>query len=457
MLQQYFRNGVAQGLYDPDHESAPGVPLTTPTANGQGNPQQGQAGNPAPNAQPGGMDPAMAAMLAQQQALQQAQQRQGGVGGQSQPTGGNAPMSLSGGMGGNGASPGMPGSWSGMGNAQGVISPGAAGGMAMRAGQMFGPVGMGLAAAAGLGIKANNLYSVDRNLAANNLPELGLGQSIGAMLPFGNGYASGAAGEARAYRNQVAQTTDDPSVRHATMDNLEHQNTMMSLPQIEAARQSYHDSQGDGGQSYSGTGGGDGQSGGSSDTAMSHAGFASGGLVQGGQNGAVPTRGAAARPGLVAGRSPGQADALNRAVPQGSFIVPASVVSALGQGNTAAGAAALHSMMTPAGPKAGGLQPQPMSMAGPQPGMSGGHGGNVRTQLSGGEFEITPQQLAALMANPQGAQLLKTIMGAMPKPAPQQQPGQMPPQQPMPPPMQGQGQGQGQPPPQGPPPQGPPQ
>lgn len=447
MLQQYFRNGVAQGLYDPDHESAPGVPLTTPTANGQGNPQQGQAGNPAPNAQPGGMDPAMAAMLAQQQA----QQRQGGVGGNPGQTGITQI---------DGLSPGRTGLLGGIARAAGMVNP---------------VLGFGAAAMnAGRGAIAGEQQLAAQQAMTGATPTMGsdLGAAaagafgMGGLSAYGHGLGGygragqggytglenaldpGVSGSARAMSATAAQAVQQASQNPST-NNPDGYRT--------AIHEALDQQQGGGSAGYSGTGGGDGQSGGSSDTAMSHAGFASGGFVQGGQNGAVPTRGAAARPGLVAGRSPGQADALNRAVPQGSFIVPASVVSALGQGNTAAGAAALHSMMTPAGPKAGGLQPQPMSMAGPQPGMSGGHGGNVRTQLSGGEFEITPQQLAALMANPQGAQLLKTIMGAMPKPAPQQQPGQMPPQQPMPPPMQGQGQGQGQPPPQGPPPQGPPQ
>ncbi len=75
--------------------------------------------------------------------------------------------------------------------------------------------------------------------------------------------------------------------------------------------------------------------------------LASGGLVSGG---AAPGAGAASGAGvhrlikgsgLVRGESPGRADLVPAHLPRGSYVIPADVVSGMGQGNTAAGAAQL--------------------------------------------------------------------------------------------------------------------
>lgn len=59
--------------------------------------------------------------------------------------------------------------------------------------------------------------------------------------------------------------------------------------------------------------------------------------------------------GLFHGATPGRADKVPVSVPAKSYVVPADVVSGVGQGNTAAGAKVLDNMFgTPYGVKAGG-------------------------------------------------------------------------------------------------------
>jgi hypothetical protein len=79
--------------------------------------------------------------------------------------------------------------------------------------------------------------------------------------------------------------------------------------------------------------------------------------------------------GAVAGATPGRADALKVRVPAGSYVVPADVVAALGEGNSAAGLAKLGKQF-PAGGRA--------------------NGGSVPIQISDGEFVVSPQAIAAL-------------------------------------------------------------
>lgn len=87
--------------------------------------------------------------------------------------------------------------------------------------------------------------------------------------------------------------------------------------------------------------------------------------------------------GLVASRSGGRADKVTTEVPANSFIVPADVVSAIGEGNTLRGEDILTQMF-----KMGPHEYQPM------PGLKGG--GKVPVMLSGGEFAIPPDRIAAI-------------------------------------------------------------
>lgn len=101
------------------------------------------------------------------------------------------------------------------------------------------------------------------------------------------------------------------------------------------------------------------------------------------------TRGAPA--GLVHSASPGRADLVSARVRRGAYIVPADVVSSLGQGNTLAGASVLHSKL----PEAAA-----MASAGP---IDRAMGGTVEAEegmdddmdvrLSGGEYQISPEQV----------------------------------------------------------------
>lgn len=83
-------------------------------------------------------------------------------------------------------------------------------------------------------------------------------------------------------------------------------------------------------------------------------------------------------PGLVAGPTPGRADALDVEVPNGAYILPADVVSAMGDGNTEAGAEAWKQILPAAHPTAYAS------------------GGTVPIMISNGEIVVSPDQVAAL-------------------------------------------------------------
>lgn len=84
--------------------------------------------------------------------------------------------------------------------------------------------------------------------------------------------------------------------------------------------------------------------------------------------------------GLFHSTGPGRTDNMHVSVPHNSYIVPADVVSGLGQGNTLAGAKALDSIT--------GVVPQ-----------KSGHfasGGMVPIIVAGGEYHITPDKVAKI-------------------------------------------------------------
>lgn len=82
--------------------------------------------------------------------------------------------------------------------------------------------------------------------------------------------------------------------------------------------------------------------------------------------------------GPIVGNTPGRADKVNTKVANNSFIVPAHVVSALGEGNTMAGMAKLNKMFPSEGAKRA------------KGGKSGDH---VDVALSDGEFSIGPEHV----------------------------------------------------------------
>ena len=82
--------------------------------------------------------------------------------------------------------------------------------------------------------------------------------------------------------------------------------------------------------------------------------------------------------GLMRDATPGRADAIHTHIPAHSYVIPADVVSGIGQGNTAAGAKVLDAVCHHA-PKA---QPPSREM--------------VKVRLSGGEYRIPPEVVTGM-------------------------------------------------------------
>lgn len=80
----------------------------------------------------------------------------------------------------------------------------------------------------------------------------------------------------------------------------------------------------------------------------------------------------------------GRTDHLPISVPDNAYVIPADVVSALGQGNTASGMKVLQSALA--------------ALAGPflQAGGAGPAAGKVDIMAAGGEFVVPPQVVAAI-------------------------------------------------------------
>ena len=120
----------------------------------------------------------------------------------------------------------------------------------------------------------------------------------------------------------------------------------------------------------------------------------------------VPKR---ANGGFLAGATPGRADSIRTAAPGGSYVIPADVVSGLGQGNSPAGARIIQDMLTrgPYGvplPKSRGTRGPPRPPASPQLAAGGTiplfrKKGGATSQdetpvlLSDGEFVVTPEHV----------------------------------------------------------------
>lgn len=118
------------------------------------------------------------------------------------------------------------------------------------------------------------------------------------------------------------------------------------------------------------------------------AGYAAGGLASVGPRRLRARRVAPA--GLVHSASPGRADLVGAQLRRGSYVLPADVVSGLGEGNTLAGAKLLHSSL-----------PEAVEMAsrGPVDRAMGGMAepdDELEVRLSGGEFLISPEQVLAI-------------------------------------------------------------
>lgn len=95
----------------------------------------------------------------------------------------------------------------------------------------------------------------------------------------------------------------------------------------------------------------------------------------------------------------GRTDNLPMKVPNGAYVIPADIVSSMGQGNTLAGKRVLETMFTtgPYGmklrkPRAPGFK----TPRGPKPFAAGGNVEGVDIIAAGGEFVIDPETVAAI-------------------------------------------------------------
>lgn len=82
-----------------------------------------------------------------------------------------------------------------------------------------------------------------------------------------------------------------------------------------------------------------------------------------------------ARTGAIKHDDPGRTDTVNMSVPAESFVIPADIVSSLGEGNTAAGFKVLEKMFPPS------VQPHLAQ------------GGKVPVVVAGGEYVVGPEHI----------------------------------------------------------------
>lgn len=111
--------------------------------------------------------------------------------------------------------------------------------------------------------------------------------------------------------------------------------------------------------------------------------------------------------GLLNGQSLGRADSVKTTAPSGSYVMPADVISGLGEGSTLAGARVMQEIVS-SGPHGTPLPrmthgrgpPTPLHVAAPAEAKGGGvqESASERTPvaLSDGEFVVSPQQVAML-------------------------------------------------------------
>jgi len=108
-------------------------------------------------------------------------------------------------------------------------------------------------------------------------------------------------------------------------------------------------------------------------------------FARGGRVSSAVRRARALTVGAVRGKTGGREDALPVTVPAGAYVIPADVVSALGEGNTEAGMAQLQAHFARA-----------KSPSGYNSRASGGRVAGVPILISDGEFVVTPHQAEAV-------------------------------------------------------------
>jgi hypothetical protein len=97
--------------------------------------------------------------------------------------------------------------------------------------------------------------------------------------------------------------------------------------------------------------------------------------------------------GLITGQTPGRADRRDFQVPSGAYVIPADIVSGLGEGNTLAGAAKLDGMFANELQNEVPEDDKPGLRLGGIPRMPGAP---VPVRLSDGEYVVSPKHVAAL-------------------------------------------------------------
>lgn len=257
-------------------------------------------------------------------------------------------------------------------------------GMATGAGGLAGLAGTGLGTALDQ-MKANGY------LAKGEAPTLGIGDFFSGMVSNSMlGRMGLGTSTADAVRNAVGGNPGlAASVAQAMMDDARGSMSPESLAaaderarnrDLDDARQGL-DMNGDGsaGRGDPGGGGMGGGSMGENDEGSSGNGdWARGGLVQ--RTHKAPSIGPSPR-GLLNSDIPGRTDRHDVDLKNGSYVVPADVVSGLGEGNTMAGSSVLD-MMFKSGPA--GVPATRSKYA---------DGGTVPVTAAGGEYVITPEEI----------------------------------------------------------------
>jgi hypothetical protein len=108
-----------------------------------------------------------------------------------------------------------------------------------------------------------------------------------------------------------------------------------------------------------------------------------------------PSVGGAPTSGFLNSKIPGRTDKINANPAADSFVIPADVVSGFGEGNSLAGAHALHMALT-TGPRGVAMPRGTRGIGMPRFKTQGGRTEGVPIMAAGGEFIITPEQVAQI-------------------------------------------------------------
>jgi hypothetical protein len=111
---------------------------------------------------------------------------------------------------------------------------------------------------------------------------------------------------------------------------------------------------------------------------------------------ALRSRHATPESGLLHTAGPGRTDNIRIKPASGSYVIPADVVSGLGEGSTMNGAAVLDKALAEYKPKmSSALKPIPQPSA-PKTYRHGGRSDGVDIVAAGGEYVVSPEQCAAI-------------------------------------------------------------